>query len=84
MEDRKTIRKQRSDSRFATPSESAFLVDLRTGQARPLGDTTLSSVGLRERADLQRWVSQQPELVAPGLLLITSEFDQWEIRCPTA
>jgi len=60
--------------------EAAFLVDLRTGKAAPLGDITLASVGLRERADLQRWISEQPQIVGPGLLLVTTEFDQWEIR----
>lgn len=60
--------------------EAAFLVDLRTGQAAPLGDITLASIGLRERADLQRWITEQPEIVGPGLLLVTTEFDQWEIR----
>jgi hypothetical protein len=38
------------------------------------------SFGLRERADLQRWISQHPEFIGPGLVLVTSEFDQWEIR----
>ena len=33
-----------------------------------------------ERRDLQRWVTEHPELVADGLLLITSEFDRWELR----
>jgi hypothetical protein len=80
MEEEKTIRNRRADPGLVNRGEAAFLVDLRTGQARPLGDTKLSSVGLRERADLQRWVSEQPDLVAPGLLLVTSEFDQWEIR----
>jgi hypothetical protein len=60
--------------------EVAFLVDLQTGKAAPLGDITLASVGLRERGDLQRWISEQPEIVGPGLLLVTTEFDQWEIR----
>lgn len=60
--------------------DAAFLVDLTSGTATPLAETTLASVGLKERGDLQRWVLAQPELVGPGLLLVTSEFDQWEIR----
>ena len=35
---------------------------------------------MRERDDLQRWVTEHPELIAPDLLLITTEFDRWEIR----
>ena len=75
-------KRQTSPSRKPTSSsdQSAFLVDLQTGKAAPLDDITLASIGLRERADLQRWVAEQPEIVGPGLLLITTEFDQWEIR----
>ena len=69
-----------SNSEPAGSGETAFLVDLATGSATPLADTSLASVGLKERSDLQRWISGQPDLVGPGLLLITSEFDQWEIR----
>lgn len=60
--------------------EAAFRVDLRTGLASALGEITLASLGLRERSDLQRWVSEHPEIVGPSLLLITAEFDQWESR----
>jgi hypothetical protein len=42
--------------------------------------STLASAGFREREDLQRWVTSHPELIAPGLLLITTEFDRWEIK----
>ncbi len=41
---------------------------------------TLASAGLKERQDLQRWITEHPELIAPDLLLITAEFDRWEIR----
>ena len=40
----------------------------------------LSDVGIKERADLQRWVEAYPEMVERNLLLITTEFDQWQIR----
>ncbi len=43
-------------------------------------EITLASVGLKEKADLQRWVTQYPEIVGRDLLLITTEFNQWEIR----
>ncbi len=39
-----------------------------------------SQVGLKERADLQRWITQYPEIVGRDLLLVTTAFDQWEIR----
>jgi hypothetical protein len=46
----------------------------------PMAELTLASAGLKERQDLQRWVTSHPELIAPGLLLITTEFDRWEVR----
>ena len=60
--------------------EISFLVDLDTGKAEPLAEMTLESAGLRERDDLQRWVAERPEIVAPGLLVVTTEFDRWELR----
>src|SRR6266511_2447660 len=60
--------------------EAAFLVDLASGEGSPLEELGLTAAGLRERGDLQRWISHHPEIVGQGLLLITSEFDQWEIR----
>jgi hypothetical protein len=43
-------------------------------------DMSLESAGLKERQDLQRWITEHPDLVGTGLLLITTEFDRWEIR----
>ena len=60
--------------------EISFSVNLDTGEAEPLAEMTLESVGLRERDDLQRWVAERPEIVEPGLLLVTTEFDRWELR----
>lgn len=40
----------------------------------------LSELGIRERRDLQRWIENFPEIVERDLLLITTEFDQWEVR----
>ena len=41
---------------------------------------SLASAGLKERDDLQRWIAQHPEIIGDGLLLVTSEFDRWEIK----
>ena len=60
--------------------EPIFLINLDRAEAEPMPEITLASVGLTERAHLQRWVSEHPEIVGSNLLLITSEFDQWEIR----
>src|SRR6476646_10362077 len=58
----------------------AFAIDMASRDARPIVEVSLQSVGFTERADLQRWVIKHPDIVGEGLLLVTSEFDQWEIR----
>ena len=63
-----------------THDEVSFAIDLETLAVAPMPEITLQSVGIRERADLQRWISDHPEIVGRDLLLVTSEFDQWEIR----
>lgn len=60
--------------------EITLQIVLSTGEATVLPEVTLADAGLRERDDLQRWVLTHPELVGPNLLLITSEFDRWELR----
>ncbi|SBT92221.1 hypothetical protein GA0115233_104158 [Streptomyces sp. DI166] len=37
----------------------------------------LPDLGLRERADLQKWIINDPSLVEPGLLILTEEYDKW-------
>jgi hypothetical protein len=58
----------------------SLLVDLGSGDIFRMEEMTLASVGLRERQDLQRWITAHPDLIAPGLLLVTTEFDRWAIR----
>src|SRR5262245_55731076 len=43
-------------------------------------EVSLASVGLRERDDLQRWIAEHPEVIGADLLLVTSEFDRWELK----
>jgi len=62
------------------PDAPSLLIDLHSREVTPMEDLTLAAAGLREREDLQRWVTEHPELIAPDLLLITTEFDRWEIR----
>ena len=61
-------------------SETVLVVDLATGESSTLAEASLQQVGLQERRDLQRWITRHPDLVGEGLLLITSEFDRWELR----
>jgi hypothetical protein len=58
----------------------SLLIDLDSQEATQMQDMTLASAGLRERDHLQRWVTEHPEILGPGLLLITTEFDRWEVR----
>lgn len=38
---------------------------------------SLSEAGLRERQDLQEWVLEHPEILGPGVMIVTFEFDRW-------
>lgn len=58
----------------------SLLIDLDSHDAAQMQELTLASTGLKERSDLQRWITEHPDLIAPGLLLITTEFDRWEVR----
>jgi hypothetical protein len=44
----------------------------------PLETTTFGSVNLQERRDLQRLLRDNIEVVAPGTLVISEEFGDWE------
>src|SRR4051794_752580 len=37
----------------------------------------LSQQGYKERADLQQWIISNPEIIEPGLLILTDEYDRW-------
>ena len=37
----------------------------------------LAEAGLRERQDLQEWVLEHPEILGPGVMVVTFEFDRW-------
>lgn len=58
----------------------SLLIDRDSPEATQMQEMTLASAGLRERDHLPRWVTEHPELIGPGLLLITTEFGRWEVR----
>jgi hypothetical protein len=41
-------------------------------------ETTFSTAGVRERADLQRLLREQIEVISPNTLIISEEFGEWE------
>lgn len=47
-------------------------------QARKAVATTMEALGWQERRDLQRFLRSNSDVLEPGLLLITEEFDSWE------
>jgi hypothetical protein len=61
-------------------SEFALSIDIESRQASELVEVELSEIGIKERQDLQRWVEPHPEMIGGDLLLITTEFNRWELR----
>ena len=55
-------------------------MDLDSNDVSRMDEMPLAAAGLKERQDLQRWITEHPELVGTGLVLVTTEFDRWEIR----
>ncbi len=49
------------------------------GQVVEMPVTTLKQIGFKERSDLQRWIEEYPEIVDRDLLMVTTEFNQWEL-----
>jgi hypothetical protein len=41
---------------------------------------TLAEAGLKERDHLQEWIIAHPDILGPGVLIITSEFDRWHSK----
>ena len=47
------------------------------GLATPAGRITLAQAGLKERADLQEWIREHPQILGEDVRIITCEFDRW-------
>src|SRR5919107_4295323 len=57
-----------------------IVFNVANGQVTEMPATTLKDIGFRESADLQRWIEEYPEIVERDLLVVTTEFNQWELR----
>ncbi len=60
------------------PGELLFTV--KPGAATPATQISLAEAGFRERADLQEWVRENPEILGDGVYIVTFEFDAWWSR----
>ncbi|SDS55473.1 hypothetical protein SAMN04489716_1042 [Actinoplanes derwentensis] len=40
-------------------------------------ETMLSRLGYKERSDLQQWIISDPQIIEPGLMILTDEYDRW-------
>jgi hypothetical protein len=56
-----------------------IVFNVANGQVTEMPATTLKEIGFRERADLQKWIENYPEIVEQDLLVVTTEFNQWEL-----
>lgn len=54
------------------------IYEMKAEQIERVPGTTFGSEGVKERADLQRLLRGQVEVVAPGTLILAEEFGQWE------
>ena len=54
------------------------IYELTSDEIRPIEETRFSAAGINERADLQRLLREQVEVISPGTLVIAEEFGEWE------
>jgi hypothetical protein len=59
-------------------SERIYLVDPATKSLTAVEPVSLSSIGVKERQDLESWAVSHPEIFGEKLLVITSEFDRFD------
>jgi len=57
---------------------SIYTVDPKTKQPLRVDSVSFASIGIKERADLEQWIINHPELLGEPLLIITSEFANFD------
>jgi len=58
--------------------DSIYLIDTKSKTAAVVSPVSLAKCGLSERADLEEWILNHPDLLGEPLLVVTSEFDQFD------
>jgi hypothetical protein len=54
------------------------IYEVAPNQIRKIEETSFSHAGLHERADLQRLLRKQVDIIAPETLIVAEEFGEWE------
>src|SRR4051794_1927786 len=54
------------------------IYEITQSEIRKLPETTFGAAGVRERADLQRLLRSNIEVVSPETLVVSEEFGDWE------
>ncbi len=54
------------------------IFEILSGGFKKIEETSFSSAGIRERADLQRLLRSNIEVISPDTLIISEEFSEWE------
>ena len=57
-----------------------FLVNKEDKTTQEIKDISFKSCGLKERDDLQEWISNNPMILGEELLIIQKEFENWKSR----
>lgn len=60
--------------------DGEFVFSVAGNAAAPATPITLAEAGLKERDHLQEWIIANPDILGPGVLIITSEFDKWQSK----
>jgi hypothetical protein len=50
------------------------------GAARPVPAGSLQAAGLLERQHLQEWIVANPQILGPGVMVVTVEYDGWVVE----
>ena len=55
-----------------------YIVDPVSQELQKLAPISFTDIGIKERQDLQSWITHHPELMGEALLIITSEFSSFD------
>lgn len=61
-------------------AELLYIVDPLSKQLTPVNPVSFADIGVKERQDLEAWVTSHPDVLGEELLVVTSEFDRFD-RC---